>query len=96
MGAHLIWCFQLLDVAPSRLTLPAAQYTLGLLYQESCGSNRGQWAEKAAAMFKAAEETLAVVLPLLADEFDVDADGAVSPTEVSSVNPGSFATWERG
>lgn len=88
---------QMTPVVTSRLTLPAAQYTLGLLYQESYGSNRGQWQEKATALFEAAEASLGIALPLLADEFDLDADEAVSGAEASSVTvAGAFATWERG
>jgi hypothetical protein len=88
---------QLTPVVPSRLSLPAAQYALGLLYQESYGSNRGQWAEKAEKLFKAAEDSLAVAIPLIADEFDVDEDQAVSGAEASSVTAaGNYAIWERG
>lgn len=88
---------QLTPIVPSRLTLPASQYALALLYQESYGSNRGQWAEKAERMFKAAEDSLAVAIPLIADEFDVDDDGAVSGAEASSVTAaGNYAIWERG
>lgn len=88
---------QLTPVVTSRLTLPAAQYALGLLYQESYGSNRGQWQEKATALCAAAEQSLSIALPLLADEFDMDANEAVSGAEASSVTAaGSFATWERG
>jgi len=88
---------QVTPVVTSRLTLPAAQYALGLLYQESYGSNRGQWQEKATALFTAAEQSLGIALPLIADEFDIDADEAVSGAEASSVTvAGAFATWERG
>jgi hypothetical protein len=89
---------QLTPIAASRLTFPAAHYALGLLYQESYGSQRGQWLEKADKMFAAAEGGLAVALPLIADEFDVTADGVVSREEVSSVTPNTayLTTWERG
>ena len=87
---------QIAPVVPSRLTLPAAFYTLGLLYQESYGSNRGQWQEKADKFFAAADQALGIALPLLADEFDVDGDDLVSGAEASSVTPGSYAIWERG
>jgi hypothetical protein len=73
-------------------------YTLGLLYQESYGANRGLWQEKATAMFAAADGALAVALPLLADEFDTNADEQVDRTDVSSVLPDTqyLTTWERG
>jgi hypothetical protein len=89
---------QLAPIVPSRLTLPASYYALGLLYQESYGSNRGQWQEKATAMFAAAQNALDVALPLIADEFDVSGDGLVTPAEVGSVTAdlGQFAHWERG
>lgn len=89
---------QLAPVVASRLTLPAAYYTLGLLYQESYGSTRGQWQEKADKMFAAAESGLSVALPLIADEFDVTGDDLVAPEEISSVSPNTayLTTWERG
>lgn len=89
---------QLAPVVASRLTLPAAYYTLGLLYQESYGSNRGQWLEKADKMFAAADAALAVALPLIADEFDVSDDDIVEAAEVSSAsaNTSYLTTWERG
>ena len=87
---------QLTPVVASRLTLPASQYALALLYQEAYGSNRGQWQEKATALFTAAEQSLGIALPLIVDEFDVDGDDTVSGSEASSVTPGSYATWERG
>lgn len=89
---------QLTPVVTTRLTLPCAYYTLGLLYQESYGSQRGQWQEKAEAFFAKADNELQVALPLIADEFDVDEDQAVSATEASSVTAsvGGYAHWERG
>lgn len=88
---------QLAPIVTSRLTLPATYYTLGLLYQESYGSQRGQWAEKAKTLFDAAEAQLGIALPLIGDEFDVSGDDAVERAEVSSVTAaGSFAIWERG
>ena len=89
---------QLTPVVPSRLTLPATYYTLGLLYQESYGSQRGSWQEKADKMFAAATDGLAIALPLIADEFDVSGDDTVARDEVSSVTPDTayLTTWERG
>ena len=89
---------QIAPVRASRLTLPASYYALGLLYQESYGSNRGQWQEKADKMFAAAEAGLSIALPLIRDEFDTSDDDLVTPTEVSSVltDPNYLSTWERG
>jgi len=89
---------QLAPVVPSRLTLPGTFYALGLLYQESYGSNRGQWQEKSESFFTKATDALSVALPLMVDEFDVDNDDLVSPSEASSItaNPNYLSTWERG
>lgn len=89
---------QLTPVVTSRLTLPASYYALALLYQESYGSTRGAWQEKAGTFFEKAANALDVVLPLIADEFDVDGNDAVDRTEISSVQPdiGYLTTWERG
>lgn len=89
---------QLTAIVPSRLTLPASYYTLGLLYQESFGANRGQWQEKADRFMAAAKELADTTLPLIADEFDVDDSDAVDRTEVGSVTAttAGLSTWERG
>lgn len=89
---------QITPVVPSRLTLPCAQYALGLLYQESYGAARGAWGEKADKFLAAAASMLDVVVPQMADEFDVDESDAVDHTEVSSVqlDMARFSTWERG
>lgn len=89
---------QVAPVVASRLTLPASYYALGLLYQESYGSNRGAWQEKAGTFFDKAANALDVALPLIADEFDVNNDDQVDRTEISSVQPdiGYLTTWERG
>lgn len=85
-------------IVPSRLTLPGTFYALGLLYQESYGSQRGQWQEKADVFFTRAAAELEIALPLIVDEFDVDNTDAVDRTEVSSVTAGAgqYAYWERG
>lgn len=88
---------QLTPILPSRLTLPAAHYALGLLYQESYGAQRGAWSEKATSMFEQAKAALDVALPLIADEFDVDDSDAITRPEVSSVTAALGPTiWERG
>ncbi len=90
---------QLLPLSRSRLTYPAARYALALLYQEGQGNSRGQWKEKADDYFRMAQEDLTRVLPLVADEFDMDDSGGVDPTEVNSVVSGGVGaryTWERG
>jgi hypothetical protein len=70
-------------------------HALALLYREASASTRGDWAEKARAMFQAAQDDLATVLPQIADEFDADNSGAVGAAEVSSVTVGGFS-WLRG
>ena len=91
---------QLLPLSRSRLTYPTARYALGLLYQEGIGNSRGQWQEKADLYLKLASEDLHRVLPLIADEFDVDESGGVSDTEVNSLTASqdrsNLFTWERG
>ena len=86
---------QLLPITRSRLTQPVALHALALLYREGVGSNRGNWQEKADAFAKAASEQLQLVLDLVADEFDVDEDGATETTEVNSIAREPW-TWERG
>jgi len=88
---------QVSPVVASRLTLPASQYALALLYQESYGSQRGQWQEKATAMFASATEALTVALPLIADEFDLGNDDQVGRADASSIVDSTYlSTWERG
>lgn len=91
---------QVLPLSRSRLTYPAACYTLGLLYQEGIGNQRGDYAAKADRFFAEADRALAVALPLAQDEFDVDATGAVDRLEVNSLARvsyhGSLYSWERG
>lgn len=96
-GATLV--SQLLPLAFSRLTNPAALHALGLLYRESMGSNRGSEAyqRKAEMFLEAADRELELVLPMVQDEFDIDRSGAVETTEAQSVmNIDQLTTWERG
>lgn len=88
---------QIAPLAVSRLTYPVARYALALLYEEGVGGNRGRWQEKATSWRDQASRELDAVLPMLADEFDVDASGAVAVSEAASVTPkGDLYTWERG
>jgi hypothetical protein len=88
---------QMLPIVRSRLTNAVAHYTLGLIYREGMAGTRGNWDEKAKAFTDIAEKELALVLPLIADEFDVDEDQAVSAAEVDSVTEhNKVFTWERG
>jgi hypothetical protein len=81
----------------SRLTFPAAQYTLSLLYAESGAGTRGRWAERAQALADLAQRQLDLVLPHVRAEFDVDESGALGVTDIASVTPPpSLFTWERG
>lgn len=86
---------QLLPITRSRLTQPVALHALALLYREAIATGRGDWKEKAEAFEKAAEAQLQLVINLVADEFDVDEDGAAEPTEVNSISREPW-TWERG
>ncbi len=90
---------QVLPVVPSKLTYPAALYTLGLLYQGAWASQRGDWADKSDRLFGMAEQELTRVIGSLGDEFDVDATGAVEVTEVNSFrqteDAASLSQWER-
>lgn len=89
---------QVLPITRSRLTAPTACYAMHLVYREASGSNTGQWAEKAKSFLDAANEGLAIAMPLVVDEFDIDNSNAVEPTEPNSLvatRPTSF-TWERG
>ena len=76
---------QVLPLARSRLTLPAALYTLHLLYAEGIAGTRGDWADKADRYEKKADTALTLALPLIGDEFDVDDTGAVDRVEVNSL-----------
>lgn len=89
---------QILPLARSRLTYPAALHTLGRLYLEGWASSRGDWQEKGDRYLLDAEKELSMVLPLVGDEFDIDVSGAVDATEVNSVTAarGDPFTWERG
>lgn len=89
---------QVLPLSRSRLTYPAALYALGLLYQEGIGNQRGDYAAKADRFFAEAERALAIALPLISDEFDVDASGALERLEVNSIarSTQNLFTWERG
>lgn len=89
-------CSQMAPIVPSRLSLPCAYYALGTLYAESYGAQRGAWGDKADRFLASAQSALDVALPLIANEFDVDATDTVDHTEVSSVVAGNYATWERG
>lgn len=81
----------------SRLTYPVARYALSLLYAEGSGSSRGRWADKAETWAKLAQAELDRVLPLVRDEFDIDATDTVDRVEASSVVPvGDVFGWERG
>lgn len=88
---------QIVPISRSRLTHAVALQTLSLLYREGAARNRGEWLEKANAMRDAASEHLNLVLPQMADEFDLNVDGIASPTEVNSVTTSTRPwTWERG
>lgn len=89
---------QILPIARSRLTDPAASYAMHLIYREASGSNTGQWMEKSKLFLDAANSALALAMPLLQDEFDLDVSNAIEPTEPNSVaatRPSGY-TWERG
>ena len=86
---------QLLPITRSRLTQPVALHALALVYREAIASGRGDWKEKAEAFEKAAAAQLDLVINLVADEFDVDQDGATEPTEVNSITREPWV-WERG
>lgn len=91
---------QLVPVVASRLTYPLALYTLGLVYEDAWRSGRGDWGDKSERMMDRAGMELDRVLPLIADEFDVDKTGTVGPTEVNSaVRAAEYEqafVWERG
>lgn len=76
---------QILPVVRSRLTYPLALYTLSLIYREGASGRRGGWLEQADSYAEQAEKQLAAVLPLIGDEFDTDADGAVTAADASPV-----------
>lgn len=85
----------LLPVRHSRLTYPAALYTLSLMYAESWGVQRGEWDRKAREYREAAEAELALAL-LGLTEFDTTGDQVVSlGTEVARPDPSLFE-FERG
>ncbi len=91
---------QVLPLIHSRLTYPAALYTLGLLYREGHGTTRGAWLEKANAFFSAAEDAFTLAVGHVADEFDADDSGATDPVEINSVRASldiaRVTRWERG
>lgn len=87
---------QFLPIAQSRLTHPAAEYAVGMVYMEGYGGTRGDWAEKGKWLLAKAEQDLQLALGLIRDEFDVDDDGATERPEVNSVTPSASVTWERG
>lgn len=78
---------RVLPFRASRFAHPAALYALGLLYREQTASNRGSWKEKADTYLQTAAQELDLVLPLAADEFDVDESGAVDRAEAAAVSP---------
>jgi hypothetical protein len=88
---------QVLPLGTSRLTYPTALYTLGLLYQDAWSSSRGDWADKSERFFAMANEAMERVIGMVADEFDVDQSGAVTPTEVNSflAADAPLLPWER-
>lgn len=90
---------QLLPIQRSRLTTPAAYYTLHLLYQEGWGVQRGEWKEKAELFGKRAQEALDGAVRDL-DEFLADeTDGSMAQAVVPSapVHPvRDLTSWERG
>jgi hypothetical protein len=91
---------QCLAIVGSRLSYPVRLYTLGLVYQDAWASARGDWESKSDRLFGMAETELEKVLPLIADEFDIDQTGAVAPTEINSVlqayDVDRLTTWARG
>jgi hypothetical protein len=89
---------QILPLARSRLTYPTALFTLGLIYAEGWANTRGDWQTKASDYLTRAEAMLDRVLPLVADEFDIDASGATDRLEVNSVTRTLHTgfSWERG
>lgn len=87
---------QLLPIRHSRLTTPAAMYSLGLMYRDAAVRTRGDWAEKGRLMMQDAETELGLVVTMVQDEFDVDRSESVSATEIGSVTPSTGFRWERG
>lgn len=87
---------QILPIVRSRLSFPVGLYTLGLVYLGGASGRRGAWLEQAGDYQARAEKALASVLPLIADEFDTDADDAVSTDDINAGGPsGREWTWER-
>ena len=89
---------QILALARSRFTDPAAHYALHLIYREAVASERGDWEKKSALFKEAADKALALALVQGRDEFDWDEDNATEPNEANSVNPQPLQgfVWERG
>jgi hypothetical protein len=87
---------QVLPIVRSRLTYPVALYALSLLYRDAAKGRQGRWMEEAEAAQKQAEAQLGAVLPLITDEFDLDASGAVTTSEDAPGSGGTAWVMRRG
>jgi hypothetical protein len=89
---------QVTQLSRSRLTDPAANYALHLIYREGIANSRGDWKAKADLFLARADKSLELALNFVRDEFDVDEDQMVTPLEVNSVAPArdDLWSWERG
>lgn len=76
---------QILPIVRSRLAQPATLLVASLMHRSGSAGRRGAWLEQAQDEEARAEKALAVILPLIADEFDQDADDAVGANEASDV-----------
>ena len=88
---------QVLPVQRSRLTSGTAHHALHLLFSEAALGGRGAYEEAAEREKMAAETAIGMALTQIRDEFDVDDSGAVSQTEINSVNAATdYSQWPRG
>lgn len=86
---------QVLPIVRSRLAYAALLYTKSLLHRQGSAGRRGAWLEQGQDEDAQAEKALGVVLPLITDEFDSNADGAVT-TGDEATRSGWGWTLERG
>lgn len=88
---------QVLPIVRSRLAGPVYSYVLSLMGRAASSTRRGNWSEFADKHETQAERALDLVMGLIVDEFDMDGDDAVGPTEVVGRSD-AVSSWsiERG